>query len=257
MEPGAAREMLLREAARYFTAQEFLTRAPSPGWVGYEEGRLGAASRYFPLVGLVVGLFAALVYWLADWTVGSTFAAVAALGAMTWLTGALHEDGFADCCDGLGGASDRTRALEIMRDSRIGVYAAIGLIILFALKWSALSAISEGAVAALLIAPIVSRAAMTQILCFGHYTRDDGAARDVAGIVSLQEAVIALAIAAFFALAIGGGAGLLALIVAFACAGLWLWRVTARLGGYTGDVIGAAEQIAQVAVFATLAALWS
>ena len=123
-----------REATRYLVAQQFLTRLPTPGWVDYEPGGLARSARYFPLVGLVVGALSALIWLIFAPILPASLAAGLAIAVMILATGALHEDGFADCCDGLGGGANQERALEIMRDSRIGAYGAIGLVMVIGLR---------------------------------------------------------------------------------------------------------------------------
>jgi len=108
----------------FFVALQFFTRMPVPRWVGFDPQWLSQASRYFPAVGLVVGAFAALAYALASALWPPIVAVLLSTSTTIWLTGAFHEDGFADTCDGLGGGMTRERVLEIMKDSRIGAYGA-------------------------------------------------------------------------------------------------------------------------------------
>src|ERR1700741_3659104 len=118
----------------FFTALQFFTRLPVPRWVGFEAHWLNHASRYFPLVGLVVGPIAAAVYGAAAWLFPGPVAGMLSTAACIYATGAFHEDGFADMCDGFGGGMTAERVLEIMKDSRIGAYGAIGTICLLGLK---------------------------------------------------------------------------------------------------------------------------
>ena len=247
-----------REAARYFAAQQFLTRLPTPGWIEYEPGGLARAARYFPLVGLIVGGLSALIWMIFAPVAPAPLAAGLALAVLILTTGALHEDGFADCCDGLGGGAGREKALEIMRDSRIGAYGAIGLVMTIGFRWAALGGLDVAAgAAALLLAPVLGRGAMVVLLAFGAYARPDGAARDVKDGVTRPELAVALAICAVTAIIFAGWIGLFALAAMLIAAALWLVWLTHRLGGYTGDGLGAAEQIAQIITFLCLAAAWS
>ncbi len=108
------------ELVLLLSAAGFLTRLPVPGWIGWADDRMIRASRYFAAVGALIGLGGGLVWWLAGQVAPGALAAGLALAAMIWLTGALHEDGLADCADGLGGGKSGSQALEIMRDSRVG-----------------------------------------------------------------------------------------------------------------------------------------
>ncbi len=246
-----------REATRYLVAQQFLTRLPTPGWIDYEPGGLARSARYFPLVGLVIGAIGALVWLIFSPVLPAAPAAGLALAVIILSTGALHEDGFADCCDGLGGGANRDKALEIMRDSRIGAYGAIGLIMVIGIRWTGLASfdVTEGALA-LVLAPVLARAAMVVLLTFGVYARAEGAASDVKDGVTKPEFFIALAISAVVAVTVAGLTGLLALAVVLIVALLWLVWLTHRLGGYTGDGLGAIEQIAQIVTILCLAATW-
>ena len=125
---------MIHELRLFFIALQFLTRVPSPRWVGFEPAWLNQSARHFPAVGLCVGAASALVLVLGHALFGPAVAVGLAMAASVLITGAFHEDGFADTCDALGGAVGRERALEIMKDSRIGAYGAIGLVLMLGLK---------------------------------------------------------------------------------------------------------------------------
>ena len=120
---------MLHELRLFFIALQFFTRLPVPRWVGYEPEWLHQSARHFPLVGALVGVVGAAVLWAALWLFPMPVAVVLSMVATVLLTGAFHEDGLADTCDALGGAVSRERALEIMKDTRIGSYGAIGLLL--------------------------------------------------------------------------------------------------------------------------------
>jgi adenosylcobinamide-GDP ribazoletransferase len=138
----------MQQVRLFFIALQFFTRLPIPSWVGFEAAWLHHASRYFPLVGAVVAAIAAGVYALAALVLPAPVAVLLSTAAGIYATGAFHEDGFADMCDGFGGGQTRERVLEIMKDSRIGAYGAIGIILLLAVKCAALSALPPVAVLA-------------------------------------------------------------------------------------------------------------
>ncbi len=240
-----------REAARLLSAVEFLTRlpVPDPGW---EPSRLARAARWFPLVGVLVALPAAGI-WLAASALLPPFAAAGlALGFVALVTGALHEDGLADAADGLFGGRTKERALEIMRDSRIGPFGAVALVFVIGLRWSALAALPPAAGALALIAALpAGRAAMVLLLARGRYARSEGAAAEAGG-VGVAELAVAL-LTALTAAALAGWAGLVGLALALALAALLLRVAARKVGGYTGDVLGAAEQIGTTAALLVLA----
>jgi adenosylcobinamide-GDP ribazoletransferase len=247
----------------FFIALQFFTRLPIPAWVGFEASWLQHASRYFPLVGVVVATIASAVYAAAALVLPAPVAAVLSTAASIYITGAFHEDGFADTCDGLGGGMTKERALEIMKDSRVGAYGAIGIVCMLATKLSALALLPPHlAVAALFVAHPVSRLAATALIWRLDYVRGEGKAKPLAQQMTSGEfavATLTCALPAACVLAAGWmtPAALAAAVLASAAAALWLGRLfVRRLGGYTGDCLGAVQQLAEalayVAVLATL-----
>ncbi len=253
----------MHQVRLFFIALQFFTRLPIPGWVGFEAAWLQHASRYFPLVGVVVAAIAAAVYYAAALVLPAPVAAVLSTAASIYITGAFHEDGFADTCDGLGGGMTKERALEIMKDSRVGAYGAIGIVCMLATKLSALAMLPPGvAVAALFVAHPLSRLAATALIWKLDYVRGEGKAKPLAQQMTNAEFAIAALtclLPAAYILATDSmtPAAMLAAIIAAILAALWLGRLfVRRLGGYTGDCLGAVQQLAEaliyVAVLATL-----
>jgi len=253
----------MQQVRLFFIALQFFTRLPIPAWVGFEASWLQHASRYFPLVGCVVGAIAAAVYLAAALVLPAPVAAVLSTAASIYLTGAFHEDGFADTCDGLGGGLTRERVLEIMKDSRIGAYGAIGIVCMLAAKLTALAMLPPRvAVGALLLAHPLSRLAAASLIWKLDYVRAEGKAKPLAQQMTTAEFAIAMLTALLPApvlLAAGWiapGAVLAALLAAL-LATIWLgYKLHKRLGGYTGDGLGAVQQVAEaliyIAVLATL-----
>ena len=131
--------MIARELRLALTALMFLTRIPVPAWVGHSETQLKQSARYFPLAGLAVGAISALAYVAAASILPHAVAVALALIAAVLATGAFHEDGFADTCDGLGGGQSREEALRIMQDPRVGAFGAIGIALVLILRFVALA----------------------------------------------------------------------------------------------------------------------
>ena len=240
----------------FFIALQFFTRLPIPRWVGFEPAWLQHASRYFPLVGVVVAAISGAVYLLATWLLPTPVAVLLAVAAGIYLTGAFHEDGFADMCDGFGGGMTRERVLEIMKDSRIGAYGAIGILCLLAIKCAALASLPPATVVAtLFIAHPLSRLAAVSLIWVIDYARDEGKAKPMAQEMSAAEFIIA-AIGGLLPVVVCGVLGIFywaalafAIVAAAACA-FWLGRKCQhRLQGYTGDCLGAVQQVAEVAVY--------
>ncbi|WP_225984531.1 adenosylcobinamide-GDP ribazoletransferase [Noviherbaspirillum aerium] len=245
----------------FFIALQFFTRLPIPRWVGFEPAWLNKASRYFPAVGIVVGAVAAGVYALAAWVLPQPVAVLLSTIAGIYLTGAFHEDGFADTCDGLGGGMTPARVLEIMTDSRIGAYGAIGIGLLLALKCATLAYLSSQAVvAALLLAHPMSRLMATALIWRLDYVKGEGKAKPLAQRMSHAEFLIASVLAllpAIVLLWLGWLAwpALLAALLAMAVCAAWLARkFVRRIGGYTGDCLGAVQQVCEAGCYLALLA---
>ena len=234
------------------TAVQFLTRLPVPGWVGHGPGQLDRAMRYLPLVGLGVGLVGAAVLTLAGAGLPRPAAAVLSVTATLLLTGALHEDGLADTLDGLFGGAIRDDALRIMRDSRLGTYGAAGLAVALGLKVAALSAL-PAAGAALVAGHAGSRFFVVCVLARLPYARARGKATPVAGGVGAVELAVAGCCGVLPLLLLGGRAVPALLLASGLAWGMTRW-FRRRLGGYTGDGLGAVQQVTELAIL--LAALW-
>lgn len=246
----------MQQIRLFFIALQFFTRLPIPSWVGFEASWLQHASRYFPLVGCVVAAIAAAVYFAASLVLPAPVAAVLSTAASIYLTGAFHEDGFADTCDGLGGGMTRERVLEIMKDSRLGAYGAIGVVCMLAAKLSALAMLPPRlAVGALFLAHPLSRLAAASLIWKLEYVRGEGKAKPLAQQMTAREFAIA-ALTALLPAPILLAAGwisattLLVALLAALLGAIWLGRkLQTRLGGYTGDGLGAVQQLAEVLIY--------
>jgi adenosylcobinamide-GDP ribazoletransferase len=240
------------EAACALAALQFLTRLPVPADI-HSPARMAASPRWYPAVGALVGGICALAWWAAAALFPPDLAALVAVATGVLVTGALHEDGLADTCDGMGGASAE-RALTIMRDSRIGSYGVLGLGLVLAAKVLALAALPAAAVPLVLVAGhATSRASMVLVLATGRYARAEGAAAPLAaglapggfafafgcGVAALVSLVLVLP-----APAVAGGLAALA-------ASHTLVRLTVgrRIGGYTGDTLGAVQQAGEAGLY--------
>lgn len=242
-----------REWSRFLSALQFLTVLPV-GASDWEVDRMARAAAYFPAVGLVVGGLGAGVLLLLDDALGLLAAGLAVM-AMMLVTGGLHEDGMADTADGLGARRDRERTLDIMGDSRIGAHGAAALVFSVGLRWAALATMPASAGAlALLVAATVGRALMVPVPIFSRYAREEGLGQTTEE-AGPRECGIALGTAGFVA-ALGGGGGLLALLAAGVAAAVMLAIVRRRIGGYTGDVLGALCQVGEITALIVLAAMW-
>jgi adenosylcobinamide-GDP ribazoletransferase len=237
-------------------AVTFLTRLPWPGAIGHDRP-LMAAAWCFPLVGAGVGAIAAIVLGLAvELSLPPLATALLAIGAATWVTGGLHEDGLADLADGFGGGRDAERKRAIMRDSRIGSYGVIVLVVAIGLKASALASLDGGAVAAaaLVASSALGRAIIPAISYALPFAAPDGLAR-MAGRPGRSGALWAAGLGAGIALlALPAGMGVPAIVVAAVTAFAIAQLAKRQIGGATGDVLGGAALVAETAALLAISA---
>ena len=251
--------MLRRELEYFFGALRFFTRLPVPGWVGHSTEALNRSARYFPAVGLLVGGIGALVFLGAVQLWPQPVAVLLSMAATIYATGAFHEDGLSDSVDGLGGGWDKLRILEIMKDSRVGSYGVVAMVLALLGKFTLLSSLDAALVpCALLAGHALSRFCSTVLLATMDYVREDllAKAKPLATRLSIGEMAVALAFV-LAALALLPPERALAGCVLAALATFWLARKFGRwLGGYTGDCLGAVQQVSEIAFYLGLLAHW-
>lgn len=238
-------------------ALALLTRLPLPALPDRVFARQARAAWAFPLVGAGIALMAGAVGWIAlALGLPEMVAALLVLGAQILVTGAMHEDGLADSADGLWGGFSAERRLAIMRDSHTGTYGVLALILSLGLRWGALAGLIAACHlwGALLAAAALSRAGLPALMAALPHARGDGLSHRV-GRPGAATAALALALGLGAALT---GAGFAAMLAALSCAVL-VWGLAAlaraRIGGQTGDILGAAQQLGEIAVLLTLLAL--
>jgi adenosylcobinamide-GDP ribazoletransferase len=246
------RDIALRLPNDLLSAFALLTRLPLPNHSGSGAGSAWA----WPLVGAVLGALAATVASGALWlgvTPGVTAVLVLALGAM--LTGGLHEDGLSDTADGLYGGWTKARRLEIMKDSRVGSYGVLALVLVVLARWSALTAVLVygGHWAALVATGALSRAPMALVMALLPNARGEGFSH-ATGRPSVAVALVALVLAGAIAAALTGWTAVPLAFAALAAAILLAFSALRRIGGQTGDILGATQQLAEVACLAVLSA---
>jgi adenosylcobinamide-GDP ribazoletransferase len=247
----------------FFTALGFFTRIPVPAWVPWSPERLNHAARYFPLVGWVVGGVGAGAFLAFALVLPVSLAVILSMAVTIRLTGAFHEDGWADACDGLGGGWDKAQVLTIMKDSRIGSYGTVGVVLMLLAKAAALVELAAhghaAAALALLAAHPLSRLASTSLIHWLPYVREDESSKSKPLARALRPAELAAATAFGLApLALLAPLQAAAALVAVAALTLWAARVfLRRLGGYTGDLLGAAQQGTELACYLGILAAWN
>ena len=256
---------MLQQLRLFLTAVQFFTRLPVPAWVGHSAQQLEQAARYLPLVGMLVGAIAAAVLYLAAQALPLSLAVGLSMVASILVTGAFHEDGLSDFADGFGGGHTKEKMLAIMKDSRVGAYGAIAIVLALLLKYQALVELCGKhsltfAAAALIAAHAVSRLMAASIMLTQQYVRDDDSARarPAAQLGRASFAVALLTGIAALAILYAAGATVTTIFAAAVAALLMraylAWRLQQRLGGYTGDCLGAVQQLTEIAFYLGLLA---
>jgi adenosylcobinamide-GDP ribazoletransferase len=243
----------------FYLALSFFSRIPVPKSTEYNPELLNQSGRYFSLVGILLAFILCLFYGLISPFFGVNITITLMIIASLLLTGAFHEDGLTDMADGIGGGMTGEKRLSIMKDSRIGTYGAVTLFMALLLKWSTLVALAQNAllISSLVIGYALSRAVAASLISDMHYVSDKKGSKSkpLANKQSTRELIILL----FF-----GCLPLLLLPFLYSLViltSLTIFRVlfkrwlNARIGGYTGDCLGACQQISELIIYLIVLAL--
>lgn len=263
--------MLKKELKIFFTSLMFYTRIPCPKWVDHSPEYLNKATRYFPLIGWIVGTFCFAVYYGARYLFSIEVSVIMSIAAGVLMTGAFHEDGFADVCDGFGGGWSKQKILDIMKDSRIGAYGAIGLILILFLKFYLLlqivqihniSFLNDNIFILVLFisAHSFSRLSAISIMLTHQYVREDEGSKSkpIAQNYSWKEILgsFIFGLTPVIILAIFQYQILLTIPIVFV-ARLYLSSYFKKwIGGYTGDCLGATQQVSEIVFYLSLIGIW-
>lgn len=246
---------------------QFMTRYPIPVAIEFTAARFVQGMKWMPLVGLLAALPAAACFLLGDRFLGGEVAAIMAVIALILITGGLHLDGIADTADGLFSYRSRERMLEIMRDSTLGTNGVIAVVLSVLLKYIFLHNIpASGAVPAVLLTPVLGRMALTWHSAVARYAREQRGIGDYVNQTGPMQALAAtlLSMGIVFGLLFLWGLepGLVILVViilhapAILLAVLFAWYLQRRLGGITGDTLGATIELAEIATFLVFLLVW-
>ncbi|ALO17343.1 Cobalamin synthase [Salinivirga cyanobacteriivorans] len=250
--------MIKREFKILLTAITFFTRIPVYKYADFSKGALNKSSRYFTLVGYIVGGFAALVFYLSNMIFSVSISVILSTGASILLTGAFHEDAIADVFDGFGGGWEKQRILDIMKDSRVGAFGAVGLIMVLITKIMASVEIPVHYIPiSIFTAHAISRFSSTLMIYTHEYVRenDDAKAKPMAKSIGTGSIIFSFVLATLPITLFCNYWLFLAIIP------VWLTKVfMARyfkkwIGGYTGDCLGAIQQISEVVFYLSVLAL--
>lgn len=252
--------MIKKELNILLTAIMFYTRIPVPKNIDYSPDNLNKATRYFPFIGYVAGGLGALVFIGMHKILSTNISVISAMAAMVLLTGAFHEDAFADFCDGFGGGYTREKILTIMKDSRIGTYGAAGLSLLFLFKYILLREITPGMFPVILIsAHVFSRLVLVIMIYVSQYVgRTQGSkSKPVGEKKSWHTFTVAMIWIVPIPYFLGIKPFLFILPFQIILFVYYRYYIHKKIGGYTGDVLGALQQLSEVLFYGTYLAYFS
>ncbi len=256
LKPGLF-NILKQQLNLFYIALGFLSRIPVPSTVDYSQHKLNQASRYFPLVGWLIGILCAVVFWLCQLILPTDAAILISMLCSVFLTGCFHEDGLADTCDGFGGGWEVQQKLSIMKDSRIGTYGATALWFTLAIKYSLLSNLAELSVfytlLAITAAHPVSRSASTLMIFLLPYVSDRATSKVKPLAESHQtiDLLINLFIGSSALLLISENALWIVMVLAIFIA-LMRILLLRQINGFTGDTLGAVQQISELLIYSVI-----
>ncbi len=233
----------------FITALQFLTRIHLKNQMDLTAEDFGRSTKFFPLVGLILGL----IYMLASWCLIAVFGWANLVTTLlvilpVLLTGGLMLDGFMDTVDGVFSGRERERQLEIMKDSRVGSFGVLALVCLFLVNWSALRDVKLVLImTALFVMPIIGRMAMVMAIAFFPYARKEGMGKIFADMADRETVLLAASVTLVFVVP-WGQAAVAALLIGLGFAWLVATWLTHKLGGLTGDTYGAIETLTETVV---------
>lgn len=262
--------MFAKELRYFLLAIGFFTRIPVPQYTDFDEAELNYSSKYFPLVGIVVGLCGAGAFVVSAAFLPKSIAVLISMASTIYLTGAFHEDGLADSADGLGGGWKREQILTIMQDSRLGTYGAAALFLMLFTKFQLISNINNYFIPlALVAAHAMSRLGAVWVMATLQYAKPEGKAKPLATHITRPALLTAnvfgllpyISMVALFVVSKHPAELVIKLVLMTLIPMLlsWLWwrnKVKHHLDGYTGDTLGAVQQITELAFYFGLV-LWS
>lgn len=251
--------MLKRQLHIFFNSLLFFTRISCPNWVDTSPEYAKKSIQYFALVGALVGGIGGLVYYAANIIFPETIAVLLSMVATIYVTGAFHEDGFADVCDGLGGGWNKEKILGIMKDSQIGVFGAVGILLVLGLKFSCLIALPTEQIPIILVGGHSVSRLMAAILVFTHSyvspsvtSKSEAEANEMS--LSLMLFNIVFGVLPLF---LFSTYWIFILLVPCYLGKCFLgMKFTKWIGGITGDCAGATQQFCEIIFYLGCVVLW-
>ncbi len=246
----------------FLLALQFLTRIPVPPTLAFSEEKLAKSVRYYPLVAAAVALICGIVFLALCHTIPTSLAIILVVGTGILITGAFHEDGLADTWDGIGGGLTKDQALSIMKDSRIGTYGTCALLIVLTAKITALIALPVAVIpAALVLGHCLSRLSSVLVIATSRYVRGEGKSKPVVTAMQPESLIIAMATTVpiiLFSLVFVPIEALTNGLIGLAAGHIAMRFIFERkLGGYTGDTLGAVQQVSELGFLVGLSTAWA
>ena len=247
-----------KEIQIFFNALTFYTCIPCPRWITYSEEYSSRSTKYLPLIGWIVGGLSALIFWGCTFIFPISVGIILSMIASILFTGAFHEDGLADVCDGFGGGHTKEKKLEIMKDSHIGAFGATGLILILFLKFSSLNEIYFRILPfAIIAAHSLSRfAAITMIRTHQYVRGEDSKIIFLSKKISSLDLVIAGLFGIIPILLFQNIFYFILIVPVFIVRWILGIYFKKQIGGYTGDCLGATQQVCEVVFYISLLVLW-
>lgn len=256
-------EMIKKEFTYFFTALMFFTRIPIPFRLTYSEEIMNQSQRYYPLVGWIVGGLTGLVFYLSQLLFSLEIALLLSITFSVLLTGAFHEDGFTDSCDAFGGGYGKEKIMTIMKDSRIGAYGTIGIMLLLLLKFFSLLELSgyslNFCIAALINGHTTSRFHSATMIYTHDYVSDTDRSKSkpmAQNRLSYGSLLFSLVCTLVPYALFQNPLFLVAFPISYIGKLVLARYFYKHIGGYTGDCLGAIQQVCEVLFYLSLIFLW-
>lgn len=242
----------MRQFQIFFTALMFFTRIPVPKNSNHSEDYLNSATKHLPLIGWLVGGISALVYFGSSYVLPQSISIILSMIASIIVTGAFHEDGFADVCDGFGGGWTKEKILTIMKDSRVGAFGVIGMIFMLLLKYTSLNEIHSSYIAPMIVSGhVFSRLMAVCFIFFYSYARDDASSKTkpLGKKLKTPEMLFAIITGLLPFLMLKQPLFLIIIIPVTITFVLFARYIVKWIGGFTGDCLGAMQQLTELVFY--------
>lgn len=255
--------MIKKEITYFLTALMFFTRIPIPLKLDYSSKIMNQSQKYYPLVGWIVGGMNAFIFYILHFILPIDICLVLMMISSVLLTGAFHEDGFTDVCDSFGGGYGKEKILTIMKDSRVGAYGVVGIILLFLLKFLSMKHLAETSIIDFLVILVIAHSSSRYLSGLMIHTHqyvtdiDQSKSKPLANKALPKKTLLVGLVFTLIPFLWFQNAWLL-LVLPFAYVGKWYlgWYFNKHIGGYTGDCLGTVQQVTEILVYLGFMILW-